>query len=95
MDGDAGEGTSADAEAGQRSPHARRTGTGRTTDTLETSEWSRPPSGWDVAALGMRVQADKAKRQQEKQARKRASRAEGEPEGIAGRERWRLKYQED
>ena len=68
-----------------------RTGAGRTTE-LSTFEWSRPPTGWDVAALGMRVQVQKAQARQKKQARKRyISRAEHRKESRA--ERWRRKYQ--
>ncbi len=69
----------------------QRTGVGRTTE-LETSEWLRPPSGWDLAALGMRVQANKAKRKQEKRAKARGK-ARRENQGEQKAERWRRKFQ--
>ena len=68
-----------------------RTGVGRTT-LLETSEWLRPPSGWDLAALAMRVQANEAKRKQEKR-EKEQRRATRERRKESKAEGWRRKYQ--
>ena len=68
----------------------RRTGTGGTIQ-LETSEWLRPPTSWDVTALAMLVQVRKAEAQRKKQARKRyISRVENMKEARA--ERWRARF---
>ena len=68
-----------------------RTGPGRTT-VLETSEWLRAPSGWEIAALGMRVQANEARRKLEKR-QKQQRRATRERRKESKAERWRRKYQ--
>ena len=67
-----------------------RTGVGRTT-LLETSEWARPPTSWDVTALAMRVQVRKAEGIRKRAAKKRyIARAEARKESRA--EAWRVKY---
>ena len=67
-----------------------RTGTGGTTE-LEESAWLRPPTGWDVTALAMRTQADKAKRLSEKRAKK-VRKASRENRREAKAERWRARF---
>ena len=69
----------------------RMVGTGRTTEE-ETSEWMRAPTGWDLTALAMRIQADKARRRQEKRTKRRRA-AVREHRKEARAERWRRKYQ--
>ena len=68
----------------------RMVGTGRTTEE-EISEWLRPPTAWDTAALAMRIQADKARRQQEKRT-KRRRKAVREHRKEAKAEAWRARF---
>ncbi len=68
----------------------QRTGVGRATE-VETSEWLRPPTSWDLAAHGMRMQVQKAEHIQKKQARRRyINRVENQKEARA--ERWRARF---
>ena len=67
-----------------------RTGAGGVT-VLETYEWMRPPSGWDIAVAGMSTQVRKARAHQKKQARRRfIARSEARREAKA--EAWRARY---
>ena len=68
----------------------KRTGVGRTTE-VETSEWLRPPTSWDLAALAMRVQVHKSEAKRKRRARRRyINRVENQKEARA--ERWRARF---